>query len=99
MLLRRQKDRTHRDMFTQLGKSDGIRGFQFENKRLAMAVHRVFEFRSIIHISLIECNPLVIVERGRSCDTISSVKLHCINRAQKNARQPNNSDPRRRCKK
>ena len=40
----------------QLGKSDGIYGFQFGNQLLATTFHRAFEFRNQIRISLIECN-------------------------------------------
>ena len=40
----------------QLGKMNGIQGFQFENLRLATTVHRAFEFKRRIQILLIECN-------------------------------------------
>ena len=40
----------------QIGKSDGTKGSQFENQHLATAVHRAFELRNRIRISLIECD-------------------------------------------
>ena len=40
----------------QLGKSDGIQGFQFGNLLFATMVHRAFEFKRRILILLIECN-------------------------------------------
>ena len=39
----------------QLGKSDGISGFQFGNQHLVTTVHRAFEFRSRMQTLLIEC--------------------------------------------
>ena len=50
----------------QLGKSDGISGFQCGNQRLATMVRRAFEVESRMQISL-NAVWLVIVERDKSC--------------------------------
>ena len=59
----------------QLGKSDSVQGFEFGNQHLATMVLRVFEFRSRIQISLIECNLASYFLMCKSRDTISFVKL------------------------
>ena len=57
---------------------NSIFGFQFGNQRLATTVYCAFEFRNRMQISLVECNLLTYVERSKSCDTISFVKLRLI---------------------
>ena len=65
----------------QLFKTDGFQGFQKKkqqktrDQRLTTTVQRAFEIKNRFSISLIECD-LVTVERSKSCDTISFVKLN-----------------------
>ena len=63
-------------MRIQLGKSDGIYGFQFGNQPLTTTIHSTFELRSRIQILLIECYLVSYRWIRKSCDTISFVKLY-----------------------